>query len=245
MRLTFLGCGDAFGSGGRFNTCIHVAAAGTTFLIDCGASSMIAMRKFGVDPNAISSIFITHLHGDHFGGLPFFILDAQLVSRRAAPLTIAGPPGLTERLRVTMEALFPGSTSVVRKFPVEIVELAPEERRLIGGVTVTAYPVRHACGAPPFALRLECGGKVVTYTGDTEWTDTLVPAAQGADLFVAEAYFYDKPIRHHLDWRTLEPHLAAIGAKRVVLTHFSPDMLARLATLPVETAEDGKVIEIG
>jgi ribonuclease BN (tRNA processing enzyme) len=244
MRLTFLGCGDAFGSGGRFNTCFHVAADGASFLIDCGASSMIAMRKFGVDPNAISSIFITHLHGDHFGGLPFFILDAQLVSRRAAPLTIAGPPGLTERLHVTMEALFPGSTAVARRFPVDIVELAPEERRLIGDVAVTAYPVRHACGAPPFALRLECGGKVVTYTGDTEWTETLVAAAQDADLFIAEAYFYDKPIRHHLDWRALEPHLAAIGARRVVLTHFSPDMLARLAALPVETAADGKVIEI-
>lgn len=243
VRLTFLGCGDAFG-GGRFNTCFHVATAETAFLIDCGASSMIAMRKFGVEPNAISSIFITHLHGDHFAGLPFFILDAQLVSRRTAPLTIAGPPGLTERLHVTMEALFPGSTAVARRFPVEIVELAPEERRMIGSITVTGYPVCHACGAPPLALRLECDGKVVTYTGDTEWTETLVPAARDADLFIAEVYFYDKPIRHHLDWRALEPHLAAIGARRVVLTHFSPDTLARLATLPVETAADGKVIEI-
>jgi ribonuclease BN (tRNA processing enzyme) len=192
MRVQFLGCGDAFGSGGRFNTCFHVTAADTAFLIDCGASSMIAMRKFGVDPNGIASIFITHLHGDHFAGIPFFILDAQLVSRRQAPLTIAGPPGLTERLRITMEALFPGATGIERKFPVEIVELAPEERREIGGVTVTPYPVRHACGAPPYALRLESGGKVVAYTGDTEWTETLIPAAREADLFIAEAYFHDK-----------------------------------------------------
>ena len=244
MRLRFLGCGDAFGSGGRFYTCFHVAGAGEEFLIDCGASSMIALRRFGVDPNAIASIFITHLHGDHFGGLPFFILDAQLVSRRAAPLVIAGPPGLTERLTITMEALFPGSAAIERKFPVELVELAPEQRRTIGGVTVTPYPVRHACGAPPFALRLECGGKVVAYTGDTEWTETLIPAAREADLFIAEAYFHDKKIRHHLDWRSLEPHLAEIRPKRLVLTHFSPDMLARLGSLPVEMAEDGKIVEI-
>jgi ribonuclease BN (tRNA processing enzyme) len=244
MRVQFLGCGDAFGSGGRFNTCFHVGTEGGAFLIDCGASSMIAIRKFGVDPNAIASIFITHLHGDHFAGLPFFILDAQLVSRRTAPLAIAGPPGLEERLAVTMEALFPGSWDIARKFAVEVIELAPEERRLVNGVAVTPYRVRHACGAPPFALRLEAGAKVVTYTGDTEWTEALIPAAREADLFIAEAYFHDKKIRHHLDWQSLARHLDAIRPKRLVLTHFSPDMLARLGDLKVETAEDGKVIEI-
>jgi ribonuclease BN (tRNA processing enzyme) len=91
MELQFLGRGDAFGSGGRFNTCLHFRDGSGAFLVDCGASSMIAMRKFGVDPNGIRSILITHLHGDHFGGLPFFMLDAQLVSRRTAPLTIAKP----------------------------------------------------------------------------------------------------------------------------------------------------------
>jgi len=244
MRVQFLGCGDAFGSGGRFNTCFYVSDAESAFLIDCGASSMIALRKFGVDPNAIASIFISHLHGDHFAGLPFFLLDAQLVSRRTAPLIVAGPPGLEERLAVTMEALFPGSTAVERRFAVELIELVPGERRAIGGVTVTPHLVRHACGAPPFALRLESGGKVVAYTGDTEWTEALIPAAQDADLFIAEAYFHDKKIRHHLDWQSLAPHLPAIRPKRLILTYFSPDMLARIGDLPVEAAEDGKVVEV-
>jgi ribonuclease BN (tRNA processing enzyme) len=244
MRVQFLGCGDAFGSGGRFNTCFHVSTAESVFLIDCGASSMIALRKFGVDPNAIASIFISHLHGDHFGGLPFLLLDAQLVSRRSAPLTIAGPPGLAERLGITMEALFPGSAAIERRFPLELIELAPGERRTVGGVTVTPHLVRHACGAPPFALRLESAGKVVAYSGDTEWTEALIPAAQNADLFIAEAYFHDKKIRHHLDWQSLAPHLPAIRPKRLILTHFSPDMLARIGDLPVEAAEDGKVVEV-
>jgi ribonuclease BN (tRNA processing enzyme) len=112
MRIQFLGSGDAFGSGGRFNTCILVEAAAGVFLIDCGASSLIAMRRFRVVPNRIGTIFISHLHGDHFGGLPFFILDAQLVSRRVEPLTIAGPPGLRQRLAEAMEAFFPGSSRV-------------------------------------------------------------------------------------------------------------------------------------
>ena len=93
MRLQFLGSGDAFGSGGRFNTCFHLTRAqGGNVLIDCGASSMVAIRKWGVDPNGISTVLVSHLHGDHFGGLPFFLLDAQLISRRTTPLALAGPP---------------------------------------------------------------------------------------------------------------------------------------------------------
>ena len=69
MRLQVLGCGDAFGSGGRFHTCFHVSAESVSFLVDCGASSLIAMRRCGVDPNTIQTVLISHLHGDHFGGI--------------------------------------------------------------------------------------------------------------------------------------------------------------------------------
>ena len=117
MRLQFLGSGDAFGSGGRFNTCFHLERqAHGNVLIDCGASSMVAIRKWGVEPNAVSTVLVSHLHGDHFAGLPFFLLDAQLVSRRTAPLLLAGPPGFEERLMIVMEAMFAGSTKAPRKF---------------------------------------------------------------------------------------------------------------------------------
>ncbi|MFI5023389.1 MAG: MBL fold metallo-hydrolase [Alphaproteobacteria bacterium] len=244
MRVRFLGSGDAFGSGGRFNTCIQLETETGGVLIDCGASSLVAMRRFGVAPNAIRTIVISHLHGDHFGGLPFLILDAQLVSRREGPLTIAGPPGLEARLKETMEALFPGSSKVRQRFPLELVELAPGERRALGGIAVTPFEVSHPCGAPPFALRLEAGGKVVSYSGDTEWSDALVPAAEAADLFIVEAYFFEKPVKFHLSYRTLLDHLEALKPKRIVLTHMSADMLGRLGEVRHEAAEDGMVIEL-
>ena len=80
VRLQFLGCGDAFGTGGQMNTCIWVDAPATQFLIDCGASAMISMRKWHKDPAEIDVILVSHLHGDHFGGLPFFLLDARYIS---------------------------------------------------------------------------------------------------------------------------------------------------------------------
>ncbi|MBZ0148102.1 MAG: MBL fold metallo-hydrolase, partial [Pseudorhodoplanes sp.] len=83
MRLQFIGSGDAFGSGGRFNTCFHLTGARTNALIDCGASSLIALKRAGIDRNAIETILVTHFHADHFGGVPFFVLDAQLVAKRS------------------------------------------------------------------------------------------------------------------------------------------------------------------
>jgi ribonuclease BN (tRNA processing enzyme) len=242
MELQFLGCGDAFGSGGRFNTCLHFRDGGGAFLVDCGASSMIALRKFGVDPNGIRSILISHLHGDHFGGLPFFLLDAQLVSRRTAPLTIAGPPGMGRRLDEAMEVFFPGSSRVRQRFSLEIVELEPGVVRSLDGIAVTPFLVKHPCGAPPLALRLSVGGKVICYSGDTEWVDGLRDAAREADLFIAEAYFSDKSIPFHLDYATLARHLPEIAAKRVILTHMSAEMLARSPGPGVELAYDGLIV---
>jgi ribonuclease BN (tRNA processing enzyme) len=244
MKFQFIGCGDAFGTGGRFNTCFLVEHSAGAFLIDCGASSMVALRQRGVDLNSVRTIFITHLHGDHFGGLPFFLLDAQLYSRRAAPLTIAGPHGLEERLAQTQEVLFPGSSEARRKFEVEIIELAPSETREVHGVSVSTHPMRHPCGAPPHGLRLTVDGKTVAYTGDTEWNEDIIPLGRDADLFVVECLFYDKAVPHHLNYASIRQNLDRIGARRVVLTHFGPEMMANRHLASEELAEDGKVIEL-
>lgn len=242
MRLQVLGCGDAFGSGGRFNTCFHVTTSRGCFLVDCGASSLIAIRRFGVDPNGIDTVFLTHLHGDHFGGLPWLILDGQLVSERTTPLMILGPKGTQSRLFAAMEALFPGSSTAERRFPVEIREIEAETRTEIGSVAVTAYLMRHPSGAPAHALRLESEGKVVSYTGDTEWVEAIIEAGREADLMIAEGYTIARPVRFHLDWATLRNRLPEITPKRLMLTHMSVEMIAHRPDGYI-AAEDGMVVE--
>lgn len=244
IQIRFLGCGDAFGSGGRLQTCFAVTTAAERFLLDCGASAMIGINRFGVDPNAIGMILLTHLHGDHFGGLPFFLLDAQLARKRTRPLVIAGPPGTRARLDGTRDVLYPGSSTSSLRFPLDVMELDPAKPRQLGGVTVTPFVVQHPSGAPAFALRLESGGKVLAYSGDTEWTEALIPAARGADLFIVECNFYDRQVRYHLDLPTLLAHREELQAKRVVLTHLGPEMLAHLDALPFEYAEDGMTVAL-
>jgi ribonuclease BN (tRNA processing enzyme) len=245
MRVQVLGCGDAFGSGGRFHTCFHLSTGDRQFLIDCGASALIAMRRFGVDPDAVQTVFLSHLHGDHFAGLPFLILDAQFVSHRETPLIIVGPSGLRQRLHDLMEVMFPGSVQIERRFSVEIVELVLEQPRSLNGVTVTPFEVPHPSGAPSFALRLEHGGKIICYSGDTGSIDAIIPAARGADLLIAEAYTLRQPVPYHLNWATLQARLGEIGAKRVILTHMSREMLdPGLETEGAERAEDGMLIDV-
>src|SRR5918996_5153246 len=97
MRLTIIGCGDAFGAGGSFQTSFHVRADASTFLIDCGASTLIGMRRLGLEPNDIDTVFVTHLHGDHVGGLPWLLVDGIYASKRTRPLQVTGPRGIETR----------------------------------------------------------------------------------------------------------------------------------------------------
>jgi len=147
MRIRFAGSGDAFGSGGRWQTCIHLSGNGQVLLVDCGATSLAALKAQGLDPSAVDAVAVTHLHGDHFGGLPFLILDGQF-SRRSTPLQVAGPPGIRARLAEAMEVLFPGSSQAQRRFPVRVIELRTDGTPAALGRSSTPAARRHwRCGS--------------------------------------------------------------------------------------------------
>lgn len=245
VTVTFAGSGDAFGSGGRHQACIHLRGPGgqDPVLLDCGTTSLAALRGAGLDPGEIAAVFVSHLHGDHFGGLPFVILDGQF-TRRARPLAVAGPPGTGRRLAEAMECLFPGSSTASRRFTVEVTELPPGATATVAGVRVSGWQVDHPSGAPPLALRLGLGGRVIGYTGDTAWTDALLEVADGADLLVAEAYRMDQRMPYHLRHADLAAHRDQLGSGRVVLTHMGAGVLARQDELAFEAARDGLVLTV-
>jgi ribonuclease BN (tRNA processing enzyme) len=242
MRLQFIGCGDAFGSGGRANTCFHVTGERTNFLFDCGATALPAMKSLGIDRNAIDTILITHFHADHFGGIPFFVLDAMYIAKRTRPLLIAGPQGLGQWYSRAIAAAFPGDRNP--QFPLTLRELMPGREHDVGGMRVTPRAVDHDnLAGPCLTYRVEAEGKAVSYSGDTEWVEALEPSARGADLFVCECYAFNGAPPTHMSYKVLRDKLPGIGAKRVVLTHMSEEMLARLGEVKEETAKDGMTVE--
>ena len=240
VTVTFAGSGDAFGSGGRFQACIHLQPPGQAqaVLLDCGATSATALKRCGLNPGEVGTVVISHLHGDHFGGLPFLILDGQF-SHRADALAVVGPPGTEARLRSAMDCMFPGSWTAKRRFDVQVTELAPGSVTRVAGTEIAGWQADHPSGSPALSLRLGIGGKVIGYTGDTAWTEALTEVAAGADLLIAEAYYPDKAVPHHLRLADLTEHQAELASDRIVLTHMSADMLAHPEQPGFERASDG------
>ena len=244
VKITFAGCGDAFGSGGRLNTCILVEAPEICFAIDFGASSLIALKALGIPHNSIDLILLTHLHGDHCGGVSGLLMDAMLGAKRETPLTIAGPKDTASHLPKVQEALYPGSASMTPKFDVETIELKVMTPHAIKGLKVTTYPAIHTDATNPTSIRIEVAGKVISYTGDSAWSEHMPELARGADLFISECYFYKKSVPFHMNYPDLAEHRDELQAKRMVLTHLGPEMLEHKNEVLEECAHDGLVIEL-
>jgi ribonuclease BN (tRNA processing enzyme) len=244
-RVTFVGSGDAFGSGGRAQTCFHVSDGAHSLLVDCGATSLPALRRLGLASPALDLVVVSHLHGDHFAGVPFLLLEAAYLTPRTHPLAIAGPPGIEARVMGVLDLLFPGAGARVReRVPVEFIDYDVGVEQPLGHVRLLPLEVVHPSGAPSCGLRLSWGDRVLAYSGDTEWTDALVALAAGADLFVCECSTYDKAVPYHLSYATLQARRAELAARRIVLTHMSDSMLARAGEVDLACAHDGLVVEL-
>jgi len=247
LELTVVGCGDAFGAGGRLQTCFHVRCASGVFLIDCGASAMIGMHKFNLDPDEVDTVVLSHLHGDHFSGLVWWLIHAHHVTRRTRPMTIVGPEGVEKRLATASEALFPGSWGVPRRFDLWFEEFADRVVTKTNRLAITPFAVHHPSGSLSAALRIGVDDKIISFSGDTEWVETLPECASGADLFICECYAYTAGVPYHLNWETLSSNLDRLAAKRVMLSHMNPSMLAKVDEVDdprVFLANDGLVVEI-
>jgi ribonuclease BN (tRNA processing enzyme) len=243
VSLRFLGCGDAFAAGGRFHTSFYLEGGEEPLLIDCGATTLVALKRAGIDSTGIGWVVLSHLHGDHFGGLPWLILDGQFMARKK-PLVIAGPAETEERFRQAFAALYPGGPDAERQFSIEVIEMGERAPVELGPAVITSFEVIHTPATNPHALRVEYGGRVIAYSGDTEWTDALLEVADGSDLFICECQEYERHVPGHLNYRTLAEKRAEFGCKRLVINHLGESMLARVDELEVEAAADGMVIEV-
>ena len=240
MEVKFIGSGDAFGSGGRLQPCILATDNENSFALDFGLTALIGIRQQEIKPNTIDVVLLTHLHGDHCGGVPFLLMDAMLGSKRESPLTIIGPEGIETHIKNLQEALFPGSNIMKPKFTVKYIEITPKESVYWKEYKISAIDAKHTATTKPLALKIETDSKTLAYTGDGELTDPLIDFTADADLLIAECYYFDKPVKWHLNY----PDIKHLRAKKIVLTHMHETMLAHKDEVPETCAYDGMEIRI-
>ncbi len=244
MKLYILGCGDAFGSGGRHQSGYLFQASDRLFLLDCGPTTLLAMKRAGFDPSQLDAVFLSHLHGDHCAGLPFFFIDYLYRSARERPLQIAGPPG-TEKKVIELFRLMYGSGKASTPLPpVSFRVLNPDQVTTIDNIEVFPFRVPHQDHEISLGLKIAYEGRRILFSGDSAWTDVLIEQARGVDLFLCECSFYGEVIGNHVSFLKLREHLPRLECKKLILTHLGDEMLARKNELPVTIAEDGMVVDL-
>ena len=241
VSIQCLGTGDAFGSGGRLNACYLVQSSNLHLLVDCGASSLIALKRFNIDPGVIDLIIISHLHGDHFAGIPFVIRESQVVARRTKPLTIIGPIGTEARINEALQVLFPSPKPLATSFSLTYHELPPGITFQWSGISIETFHAVHSFGTNPLSLRITIEEKIIGYTGDTEWNENVPKVAEGTDVFLCEGYTLEREMRNHLNIQHLIS--SSITTKRIVLVHMREEVLID-QNVPFEKAFDGMTLSL-
>ena len=243
MRLITLGTGNAFAEGGRFHSAVIIRTGNQTVLVDCGPCILPALQRAGIKPEEIDAVLVTHLHGDHIGGLPMLLLDYQYRSRRERPLLIVGPAPCAARLESLVTLMYRELAKNRRNFPVSYQEIAPgDEVRLRGGMGVHSYPMKHTDRESCLGYRVVSRGESVALTGDTNWCPSIPEMSRGADLLLTDCTHFALASPVHLSYTQFLKHESEISAKRVVLTHVGDDLLKNRAKVRRRhhIAEDGE-----
>jgi ribonuclease BN (tRNA processing enzyme) len=245
LTVTLLGTGDAFASFGRTQAGYLIEAPDSRVLIEAGPGLIPALKNHHVPTDSFDLLLISHLHGDHYAGLPFLILDYLWERPRKKVLTVAGPPKLEERTWELMRIMFPRFKleEVKHKFKFVVIEDGFSKR--FGKFQVRAIRSPHTTPDVSLSYRVSTGGKSIVFSGDSGWNDELVKLSHGADLFLCECtYFESAQLKFHMNYPLLAANRDKFKVGRMVLTHLGREVLSRENEIAIEMGFDGMKIDL-
>ncbi len=245
VTVTLLGTGDAFASFGRSQSGYLIDSPAGRILMEAGPGLLPALKSNAISPDSFDLLLISHLHGDHFAGLPFLILDYMWETPRKKLLTIAGPPKLEQRTWMLMRTMFPHFNLAKVKHKLKFVVLEPGSSTRLGKFKVSAIRSPHTTPDISLSLRIDGGGKSIVFSGDTGWNDELVELSAGADLFLCECTYYESDhLTFHLNYPLLAANRGKFNVRRMVLTHLGREVLNHADQIALEMGYDGMKIEV-
>jgi len=203
LHVAFCGTGSPLPDRSRAGPCTAVIAGTHLFVFDAGEGSSETLSLMGISPGGIDTLFLTHLHSDHFDGLAAMARQHWANASAQSQLRGVGPEGAARVAAGLNEAyaidsayrtahhgdqIMPptgaGIAATDFVFPPEADQLVVHDA---DGARIIAFRVNHPPVGGAVGYRIEYGGRSVVISGDTTQSDSLVAAAQGADLLVHEA----------------------------------------------------------
>lgn len=244
VQVRFLGTGDAFNASAHCHASYLLTAPSGRILLDCGLTTLLAMKRDGIAVEDVDAIFVSHLHGDHFGGIPMLFLESVYEVPRSRPLTIVGPPGTARRIDDLWRALYREIAARPLPFALDCIEVHPGQATRAAGIDLLPFRVPHQENEISLGVRAVADGKSLLYSGDTGWTEDLVTQSKGTDLFICECTYFETRVDFHLDYPRLADNAPRFGCQRLILTHAGRQVLARRDELTQELAREGLVVEL-
>ncbi len=248
-HLRLLGTGTAFHTDGRGAQSILVhPGSDAPFLVDLGPTAMSTMMTHGIECGDISRLFVTHLHGDHTAGWPFFLLNLNFLSLRKELFQVYGPTGVKRTLEGLMDLCYgeivesPGLGFALAYHELSIRESTGLDA---SGMVFDALPMEHH--ASSLGYRFDVCGTSVGVTGDTRWCDNLERLARSCDVLLIECTGVEEQAHAHVSLDEIRERGQGLGDCRVVLVHLTDEVAANLAADPlprVVAGYDGMTIPL-
>ena len=182
-EIIMLGTGNAFLPNGRHHSFVIFDKK---HIIDAPPTALTSLRENGVRISEISTIFITHLHGDHIFGLPFLLLERTYISDRelSKPLTIVAAPGARKRIEQLCEIAYPGS---LKKILSRIKWDENAQGLTEDGWSWKRFEVNHNDSVDPFGYSfVSSKGAKFVHSGDSGPCESLYSAISNTDLAIME-----------------------------------------------------------
>lgn len=244
VRVRFLGSGDAFNARAQCHACHLVQTPRVTALLDCGPTTLLALKREGMTARDVDYVFLSHLHGDHFAGVPFLMLACIYDTPRSAPFTVVGPPGTGKRIDELYRALYPDIATRPLPYPFTCVETAGGETLRFDDIALRGFQVPHQEHDISLGLRVTADDRNILYSGDTGWTEALVEESADTDLFICECCFFETRVDFHLDYPRIADNRTRFGTRRLILTHIGREVVARMDEVDCEVSSDGMTVDL-
>jgi ribonuclease BN (tRNA processing enzyme) len=240
-QITILGSSSGMPSPIRFCSSIFFQTENLNFILDCGEGTSFSLLRNKIDPELIDSIFISHSHSDHLGGL-LLLIQMMHNLRRRTPLSVYLPKEAISGVRSFLDTcyLFPDKLSLkLNLHPITHYFAFQDD-----GISILAYLNRHLAGnqkmidelrvpnkMQSFCFILDVHGKKIVYSGDIESSDDLRDIIEDADLLITEC-FHPK----------MEKLISLILEKRVkstIFTHIPPELEGKEKDMVIEAQKMG------